>query len=446
MIAKREYQERAVKDATARLKKHRRVLLVSPTGSGKTVIAVKLLLVLKPKRVLWVAHRIELLRQARAELIAAGVPKEDIGILSGTERSNEDARILIASVDMFRTRPVGPLNPDVVVIDEAHRGAAKSYQEIIYALPKAKVLGLTATPWRLDGTPLGDTFEEMVVAAGQSELILGGFIASPITYGIPHEKAKQLVKGLSKSDGDFSGKAAGQRMMRGKLMGDLVSERQRLAAGRPTIVFAASREYGKKLVERFHKAGVSVAYLDGESFAEDRKAATSGLANGKVEVVVNVDVLSEGFDCPPVTCIVLARPTKSLTRFLQQVGRGNRPHKSQRPIVLDHAGNCWRFGLPQSEREWSLDGRAKAPGKGPAPIRVCVECEALIPAGARICPECGAEQPVNEREQEEIDNELRRLQSEEEEAKYWRTTLEKLAKECGCNDDWVEEELRKLVA
>jgi superfamily II DNA or RNA helicase len=441
-ITQRAYQARAVDGLLQLFLLVRRVLMVSPTGSGKTVAAAAYVRASKHKRVLWIAHRVELLRQARAELIAAGVPAKDIGILSGVEKSNTKARYLLASVDMFRGRPVAALNPSLIVVDEAHRVAAQSYQDIIDAAPKAKVIGLTATPWRLDGKSLKDSFDDLIVMAGMGELIGLGHIAAPITYALPLAKARAIVSGLKSSRGDYAQGELGRRLSTKALVGDIVSNHQRLAKGWPTLLFAASRKHGQVLRARFRASGVSTGYVDGDSLPSERKKALAELRSGAIEVLVNVDVLSEGFDCPPVKCIVLARPTKSLTRYLQQCGRASRPYKGRRPIMLDHAGNCWRFDLPNIERDWSLDSDAKRETTGDAPIKQCPECEAIISASCRTCPECGAELPIKEQEREVLEAELKRVKLAAAHVEKLRVKLKEFAEANKLSGAWVEETIR----
>jgi DNA repair protein RadD len=434
-LEQREYQTRAVAKLRQAFKNHQRVVAVGPTGSGKTVVAVKWIQARPRARVLWLAHRIELLRQAHEQLLSAGLAEAEVGTLSGVEIINPGARILVASVDMFRARPVP--NVDVIVVDEAHRVIAKSYQDIVFARPKALVLGLTATPWRLDGTGLEDVFDEMVPIAGPTELIIGSFIAAPVTYGIPKEKALQIVRGVRSQGGDYASGQLGRAMMERSLMGDVVSECERLAPGQRTLVFAVNREHGRALWQRFVQADRVAEYLDAETPTAERKAMVKRLESGETGAIVNVDVLSEGFDCPPVKCIVLARPTKSLTRFLQQTGRASRPYGRKRPIILDHAGNCWRFGLPESEREWTLAGRPKG-GGGEAPVKQCVECGVMIPAGCKRCLECGAEQPVPEHELQERQAELERIRATEAEKAAARQRVEKIALEKNAPPGWAD--------
>lgn len=439
------WQNQAKKRLVAALKRSGRVVGVSPTGSGKTVIGAAIVQTnWKQKRVLWVAHRKELLGQAKSELIAAGVDEGEIGILIGGSIDNPKARILIASVQSLAHKEKIP-KVDLIVIDEAHRAAANTYRRIVGS-SKVPVLGLTATPWRLDGQPLGDIFKELVVLAEVTALEGDGYIAAPITYGVPQEKARQLVRGTSGGK-DYNQKKLGKIMSKRTLMGDVVSECARLAPKARTLVFAVNREHGRKLCTAFRRAGRKASYLDGETSDSIRDDMLRRLRTGETEVIVNVDVLSEGYDCPAVKCIAIARPTKSLTRFLQYCGRGVRKYKGQRPIILDHGGNCWRHGLPNAERSemWTLDGEAPGSGSGVAPVKCCGECLAMVPSGCLTCPECGAElRSDKEIEAERLD--LERLEFEKKEIERRRKVLTRLGIERGKSgkelDRWVE----KLVA
>lgn len=432
----RPYQAKAAKAARALLDRRKRVVIVAPTGSGKTVIGAAIIRE-TPGRVLWLAHRIELLRQARARLLEAGLRASEVGIVSGVETENPDARVVVGSVDSVRRRD---LRRDValVVVDEAHRVEANGYQAILAENPKAAVLGLTATPWRLDGRGLGGTFAEMVVAAQSVELIADGFLASPVTYAIPRDRARDIVSGISSTAGDYAQGALGRALMRPKLMGDVVAECRRRAPKAKTIVFAASRDHGRALLRGFIADKRRAAYVDGETPADERAEMVRSFGEPRgLDVLINVEVLAEGFDLPAVKCIVLARPTKSLTRYLQHVGRASRPFGDARAVILDHAGNVYRHGLAQSNREWSLADR-EGKGAGEAPVKECDECEALIPAGAKVCPECGAEQARDAKEVEAERVDLERVAMEEAERKRVRSVLESIAKARGFAPEWVE--------
>lgn len=432
----RDYQKRGVADLAKLFRKHRKIVAVAPTGSGKTVVASALLREMKPRRVLWLAHRIELLRQAREHIIAAGFESADVGILSGVEKRQTDAPIVVASVEMFRSRLIPKV--DMAVVDEAHHVAAVSYREIVDFLPKTPVLGLTATPWRLDGEPLGDVFEHLHVIAEAVELIADGHIMQAAVYGIPLEKAKALVGGIHTSGADYSARKLESVMKRRKLMGDIVTESQRLAPGVPKICYATTLEHARAIVDRFVAAKRAAEYLDKDTPDAQRRAILERLASGTTEVVVNVGILTEGFDCPPVGCIVIARPTKSLTLYRQMCGRAARPWKGKKqPKILDHAGNAWRFGLPETPWDWSLEGRGKGFATGAAPVKQCPVCGAMIAVGFRECPECGADPPLSGREMAEQQAKLEALRASELERAAATKRVREIARLKGAGEDWV---------
>jgi superfamily II DNA or RNA helicase len=375
--------------------------------------------------------------------VSTGIDADNIGILSGTETENEDARILVASIDTLRRRDVHDV--DLIVLDEAHRAQAASYLKLLSACPSVPVLGLTATPWRLDGKQLSDVFAHILTVATTTELIVAGHIAKPVTYGVPLEKARKMVKGLRSSGGDYAQGDLGKSMMRGKLMGDVVREWERLALGVPTICYAASREHGKALQKRFKRRGHRFAYLDGQTPSHERERIVGQLRDGEIVGIVNMDVLSEGFDCPPVKCIILARPTQSLTRYLQQTGRASRKYRGKRPIVLDHAGNTWRFGLPESEQNW--DSQPDRQPTGEAPVRACYECHHVMAAGCRVCEECGAELGSSEQERKRLEEEqaaLEKLKAAEQQIAAAEARVRDIAKKKGVGDEWVRSVLRAM--
>jgi len=433
-VDKYAWQPRALEDLPGMLLQFRRVVAVAPTGSGKTTVGARLVTgEYAGERVLWVAHRNELLRQAYDRLLAEGVPQAELGYWRGTRKVNADARVLVCSVDMFRGGKEVP-KARFIVIDEAHRAEAATYQDVIDRSDADYVLGLTATPWRMDGKGLRVSFNYLHVMATQSESIAAGVIAKPITYGIPRDKAKALVAKVAKQHGDYNSKQLGAVMSKRRLMGDSVSECARLAPGERTIVFAVNRDHGKKLAARFKESGRPVEYLDGETPESERHGILNRLRSGHTEVVVNVDVLSEGFDCPAVKCICIARPTKSLTRFLQYCGRASRPYKNKRPIILDHGGNTWLWGLPEKDWPWSLDPFPKNTGE--APTKVCA-CGVVIPASCMECPECGAVQPVAEEDEIKAAAEKMELERIGAERARRLSVLREIAKENGKGDDWV---------
>jgi DNA repair protein RadD len=441
-IMQREYQQRAVKALPGLLRAYRSVLAVAPTGSGKTVIAVMVLMLMPRARVLWVVHSRELVKQAREQLLLAGIQENEIGMLTSTKRTNPGARVLVATVGMFRRRPAPEV--DIVVVDEAHHVASAQYEALLAGMAGVYVMGLTATPWRLDGKPLAPAFKHLYVMADPIELIADKHISHALCYGIEETTAREIVSSVRGSR-EFNRADLGKAMAKRVLMGDIIKEWERLARDRSTIVFAVNRKHGRALAARFRKLGVTVEYLDALTPTIERDGIIARLNSGETQVVVNVDVLSEGFDCEPVKCVVLARPTKSLTRYLQQVGRGSRPHGNLRPIIIDHAGNCWRFDLPESPRDWSLTGRATGDGRGAPPLRRCPVCTFMMPISALVCPECRNELPAIEREPEESAQlALKLLAVSEADRLHREAVIKKLARLRGLNGEWVKQQLGQL--
>lgn len=429
----RPYEKEAELALASLLPVHKRVIAVGPTGSGKTVIGGALLARFSGMRILWLAHRVELVKQALDHLIRAGVPGKELGVATGAMKHNPGARILVGSIETIRR--ANPGTRHLIVVDEAHRSLAKSYTDLFAAYPDAWVLGLTATPWRLDGKPLGDVFAHLYLIAEAIELEADGFLARPLVYGVPREKARELVRGLRAQEGDYSGAQAEKSALR-FLCGSVVDECARLAAGKQTLVFATTRKHGRALLLEFQANGRRFRYLDAETPDGVRANMLRDLGNGEIEGIVNVEVLCEGVDIPAVKCVALARPTRSLTRFLQQCGRAHRPWKGERPIILDHAGNCWRLGLPSTPRPWSLEARSKADRTGEAPVARCESCGFMLDPGSVVCPECGTERARRERELSEAEIELELLREREKEKAALLGRLRLVARERGLSEEW----------
>lgn len=384
----RPYQNRAFRRAReALLHGRRRLLVVAPTGAGKTVIAAQIVLSARQRgrRVVFVAHRRELITQTFRKLIEAGIPEHEIGVLMGDdERTRPDAAVQVVSINTYVRR--NPPAADLVIIDECHRSLSPSYLKLIeqYSSSGAVVVGLTATPFRANGGGLGDVFEEPILVARPRELIAEGFLVEPRVFsgGVPD------LEGVRTRRGDYVEHELQDAMNRSSLVGGIVEHWFRHAKGLRTVVFASGVDHSIAIVSAFVAAGVPAEHLDGNTPKAERDAILARLDRGETLVVSNCGVLCEGWDMPSCKGLILARPTKSLGLYMQQAGRVLRPWNGVRPIILDHAGNALRHGLPQDDREFSLEG-AKASGS--APTRECPECSAVIALGAVKCPECGHE-------------------------------------------------------
>ena len=365
MIALRPYQLDAVERVRRALRGGtRRVLIALPTGGGKTVIAAHVIErgVSMAKRVLFIAHRRELIHQCYRKLLEAGIPERDVGVLmAGDSRRRPGASVQVASIDTLRHR-AKPL-ADLVIVDEAHRALAKSYRDVAAAYPDAVHLGLSATPYRADGQGLGDAYDDLVIVSTPAQLIAEGFLVEPRVFTVRPSELPDL-SGVRTRRGDYDERALALAVDRQPLVGNIVEHWLRLADGRRTVAFAVSVEHSRHIAERFREAGVAAEHLDGTTTPLERDAILRRLERGETRVVSNCGVLCEGWDQPSVKCCILARPTKSVGLYLQQAGRILRPWRDPNgdavsAVVLDHAGCAATHGLPQDERELSLESAVK---------------------------------------------------------------------------------------
>jgi superfamily II DNA or RNA helicase len=394
----RPYQENTVRELEERLAAGvRRLIIVAPTGSGKTTIAAFIIAqaVEQGSRVLFMAHRRELITQAYNRLRQLGVPEDQLGVLMGQDRRNRPgAPVQVASVDTLRNR-AKPL-ADIVFTDEAHRSSAKTYKDIASFYPQAIHLGLTATPFRANGEGLSDAFDDLLVVATPRELIAQGHLVEPRVFTVPKELLPDLSSVKTKR-GDYDQRALAEAVNSKSLVGNLVEHWHRHAQGVRTVAFAVSVEHSQHIAAQFRQAGVAAEHLDGTTPTEERDATLARLARGETRIVSNVGLFGEGWDLPSVKCAILARPTRSTGLYLQQAGRIMRPWKGQQAIILDHGGCVLEHGLPQDDRTFTLEGTKKKGGKSSAPRRTCPDCSAELPLGVQVCPMCGA--VLNEKEQ-----------------------------------------------
>jgi len=383
----RDYQ----KDVLRRwqISRERRSLIVLPTATGKSFILAEIaqLHVRLSCRVLILSHRREILRQLYDRIVEAGVSADVMGLMiSGDDRRDDSKPVQVASIDTFRRGTHAPF--DVIAVDEAHRSSSKSYRKVIEAHPNARVIGFTATPTRLDDVPLGDLYDELIVGPSSTGLIAHGWLAKPRVFTSVSAELPALA-GLRRRRGDFDRSSLEERVEDPKLSGSIVRDWKRFSGGLPTVAFAVTRKHAKSLSDRFVAEGVSAEVLDKNTPIEERDAIISRLSSGETKVVANVEVLTEGWDAPCVRCVILARPTLSLRLYLQMIGRAMRLGM-ERPIVLDHARNVYLHGMPDADREWSLDKRVKMPSvEGAEQAWRCPVCGALSSMDDEVCRECG---------------------------------------------------------
>jgi DNA repair protein RadD len=340
-------------------------------------------------------HRRELVQQAANKLHDVGV---DAGIILPGYPMRPDEPAQVASIASLHARAIRTatieLPPcDVLALDEAHHAPAATYQRLLDAYPNAVHIGLTATPCRGDGRGLGNHFDVLIECPSVAELTAAKYLVRAIVFApsIPD------LSGVKVERGDYNERQLAETLDKPPLVGDIVSHWLRLGERRRTVVFASGVAHSLHLRDEFRRAGVLAEHLDGETAIEERDKILADLAAGTVEIVTNAMVLVEGFDCPNIGCLVLARPTRSLGLHRQMVGRGLRPASGKTDcLILDHASGRFVHGFPDDEIKWSLAENRRAENithsarGGPhAPsLTSCPECSAVRLQG-KPCPACG---------------------------------------------------------
>lgn len=425
-ISLRPYQVDCIEQVRVAIRRgKRRIMLTIPTGGGKTLTSASIVAgaLAKGKRSLFVAHRLELIDQTVGTFARLGITSVGV-IRAGDKRRDPTQPIQVASIQTLARRTQQDV--DLVIIDEAHRSNANSYTTHLFERhPNAVILGLSATPVRADGRPLGTHFDDLVVGARYSELIAGGHIVAPLVYSTPVLPDMSRVR---TNAGDYNQEDLEAAMNRGALIGDIVAQWSKRPKQR-TVVFAVSVKHSKAIVGMFKGAGVRAEHLDGTTPEDERRAILARLDANETELVSNVGVLCEGWDMPACKTLVIARPTKSLGLYMQMAGRILRPWGDVTPIIHDHGGNVDRHGLPHEDRAWSLTEKQKKRSGAPA-IKPCPACFGFVAAGARTCPLCGHPfaEDVAEREAPDpviVDLALRTLDGDDAQLAFFRSVHRK---------------------
>lgn len=401
----RPYQIAIIDEARAKMRAGiKSVLLVSPTGSGKTALTAHMLKTAASKQMssMFIVHRRELVKQSMKAFARVGVRH---GIIAAGFPEDRQPLTQIASIQTLARRWTRYRRPQLIVWDECPHIAAKSWAEVYKAYPDAYHVGLTATPCRLDGKGLRDYFKDIVSGPTVSWLIENKFLSNYKLFAPPGIS----VSGLHVRMGDFVKSELAAACDKPTITGDAIKHYQKRAAGKRAVVFCASIEHSKHVVEQFKAAGIAAEHVDGETPNEERDAAIGRFESGHISVLSNVELFGEGFDLPAIEAAILLRPTTSLALYLQQVGRALRPSPGKsHAVILDHAGNCDRHGLPDEERAWSLDGgeSRRNGGGGGASVKVCPKCFAAQFSGRPACGFCGHVFETKPRELNIVEGEL----------------------------------------
>lgn len=374
MLKLRPYQKELIqKTYESMANGNKRPLVVAPTGSGKTAMFAWMAEQTQAKNnnVWFLVHRVELFDQT----------------VETFEKFNIERKSIY--VGMIRRQNKDFPDPDLIVLDEAHHSTAGTWQKIINRFPDSYIIGLTATPCRLDGAPLGFVFDDLVVGPTTADLIESGYLSEYRYFSINIADLEDLkTRGRDYDSSDSAGRLI-------TVCGDVVKHFKKYAAGLQAICFCASVEHSKEMARVFRENGISAEHFDGTTLKKKRKELVNKFKNKEIQILSNVELIGEGFDMPDCDCVIQLRPTKSLSLYLQQCGRALRPRENKVAIILDHVGNHTRHGLPCDPREWSLETRIKEKPKfdekGQFIIRQCENCFAVYSATLGNCPECGNE-------------------------------------------------------
>jgi DNA repair protein RadD len=362
----RDYQFRSVRQCREQWAAGRRaVCLVCPTGGGKTTIGAAL--ALDAGQVVWVAHRRELIAQAVDRLRSFGL---HVGAICPGQPRDDAAPVQVGTIQTLLARDIRP-PAALVVLDECHHYASASehWHSFLGAYGDAKLLGLTATPERRDGSPLGDIFDSLVVAASYSELLAAGHLAPCVVYAPPPDEAK-------------SGWSC-----------DPVTAYTKFSPGTLAFAFFDRVARSNEWERAFSLAGVQARTVDGKTPDKDRARYLDQFASGQVQVLCNVATMTEGVDIPAASTCLLGRCPEHASTYLQMVGRVLRPFPGKpHALLLDIVDATSRHGYPTEDREYSLTGKAITRA-AKSDVRRCAECMAMFPSSLLACPLCGWSPP-----------------------------------------------------
>ncbi len=361
-------------------------MVQSPAGSGKSVTMAEIAksATSKGNHVLFVVHRRELVQQIKTTFKSQGVDMNlcDVGMVQTvTRRLNKTTK------------------PALILVDEAHHSMARTYQRIFDYFPDANVVGFTATPCRLSGEGFTSVFNDLVLGPKIKWLIDNNYLAPYRYFSIDLIDHRRLKKS---SMGDYTKKSIEDAMggSRAVIYGSAINAYKKYAENKKTIIYAFSVEFSKIIAEHFTKNGYPAREVDGSTPKEERQQAMADFRSGKIKILVNADLYGEGVDVPDCECVIMLRPTQSLSLFIQQSMRCMRYKAGKTAVILDLVANYKTHGLPDDDREWTLKGtkkKAHKPNDAP-PIRTCKSCFAVFSSKLNICPICGQPYELPKRE------------------------------------------------
>lgn len=348
------------------------------------------------KRVLVLVHRKELAEQHKQLFAEFGLNTENIRVALFWSEANR--------LGQYDT-------PDLIIADETHWIPNTMRKVLDYY--GCRVIGLTATPTRLSGDPMGAVYEDMIVGIGVKELIERNRLAPYDYYSVPVAD----VSSLSVRRGDYVTAESEELLMKPAIYGNAIEAYKKYADGKKTIVYCASIKHSQSVAEAFRNAGYKAVHMDGNTPKQERMKTMEDFRSGTIQIITNVMLIVEGISVPDCECCILLRPTLSTTIYIQSAMRCMRYKEGKRAAIIDMVMNYLRLGMPDEDRKWSLDKptkqRRELDENGNFYIRTCEKCFKVFKT-APVCPYCGAEYPLHPREIKAHENiELARITAEE---------------------------------
>lgn len=367
----RDYQQDLIDSVhNAWAEGYRRPCIVLPCGGGKSIITADMAkrTTERGKNVLFLVHRQELCEQISNTFTEYGVNMDccHIGMVQTVTRRLDKIQ-----------------RPALIITDENHHCLANSYKRI-YEHFNTYCVGVTATPVRLNGGGLGDINDKLIIGISAKELIRRKCLA-PYDYYAPPVAD---LSGIKSRGGDYAAEDIEAALDKPHIYGDVIKNYKQLADGVKAVCYCATVKHSRDMAEAFRAAGIPAEHIDGNTPKTQRADIIRGFREGSIKILCNVDLISEGFDVPDCGASILLRPTKSLTLYIQQAMRCMRYQPGKKAIIIDHVGNVHRHGLPDSDREWTLDPKPPSKKKNTVSVRQCTECF-YTHAPAPVCPNCG---------------------------------------------------------
>jgi len=405
------------------------ILIQSPTGSGKTILVAHMVKISEKKGMssFFIVHRRELIKQSIKAFNSVGVSH---GVIANGFKEDRTKLIQIASVQTLKNRLNKFNTPSLIISDECHHSTSKTWSRIYEAYSNAYHIGLTATPQRLDGTGLKRWFNVMVNGPSVRWLIDNKYLSDYKIYAPSNINLQNVHTKM----GDYIIPELSEVIDKPNITGDVIKHYKKICYGKKAVIFCVSIKHSQHVVEQFNNAGIIAVHVDGKTNKDKRDSIIDDFSKGKITILSNVDLFGEGFDLPSLEVAILLRPTKSLSLYLQQVGRAFRINPDKEYcIILDHAGNCKRFGLPDDERIWTLEGNKGNKKKQEVNIKTCPKCFAVQIVGKKQCLSCDYVFEVASREVEHEDGELVEIDPKE----FKKVKLQEQSK-CKTFQDLVE--------